>query len=118
MSREYFQSAPVFEVPEDSTAATLRHTITEDGVGLDLSGATGSLLFHCRTRSGDAVVTGGAAFWQTDGSDGVIQFLLTSAVVGSGPRALFCEYEVQGYNGGDLITKPFILQVTKRAKVV
>lgn len=117
MSREFYQTAPVFPVPEDSTASILRTPITFDGVALDLSSASGDLLFYCRTRSGVAVVDGAAASWYTDGSDGTIEIQMTAAVVSSGPRDLYCEFEIQGYNGGELVSDPFIVRVTKRAKV-
>lgn len=110
---------PVFEIPEDSTSAILRHTITSDGAADDLSAASGDLLFHAKDEDGAAVATDQVAAWFTDGSDGKIQFAMTTlpAIVNGGARDLICEFEVQGFNGGNLITKAFILRVTKRAKV-
>lgn len=119
MSQEYFQSMPVFEIPEDSTAAILRHTITSDGVADDLSSASGDKLFYATDEDGVAVVSAIASAFFTDGSDGKVQVQMSAAtaVVTNGPRDLICEFEIQGFNGGNLVTKPFILRVTKRAKV-
>jgi len=106
---------PTYYVPQGSTATVLRHTLKQDGVALDLSGATGSLYFHASDESGTAVVTDGAASWVTDGSDGVIEFQLTGAVVDT-VGDVICEWEVQGYNGGNLKSYPFKLRILPSAK--
>lgn len=106
---------PIFEVPKDSTATVLRMTLKKDGSALDLSSATGNKYFHAKTIGGTAVVTDLAATWTTDGSDGQIQITLTSALVGT-VRDVICEWEVQGYNGGNQKSKPFILRVLPGAK--
>lgn len=121
MSQDYFQAMPVFRIPEDSTAAVIRHTLVSNGAAVTgLDGATGSKLFYARTRAGVAVAAGEAASWYTDGSDGVIQITVPSAVVSNGPRDLVCEWEVQalgGVSGVNLVSDPFILRITPRAKV-
>lgn len=106
---------PQFLVPKDSTASVLRHTVKDHGSVLDLSSATGPLLFNAKDSEGVEVVTGLAAAFATDGSDGVIQVQLTSALVGT-VRDVTCEWEIQGYNGGVLKSFPFTLRVLPSAK--
>ncbi len=116
MSLSHAFSPPVVRVPQDSTATVLRVTFhDEDGAIVDLSSATGAKLFHASTIDGTAVTTDGAAVFTTDGSDGQVQYQLTSAEVGI-VRDLRCEFEIQGYNGGNLISEEIILRVVERAK--
>lgn len=120
MSREQYASMPVHEVPEGSTASILRYEFITDGVADDLSAATGDKHFYAKTLGGVQVVDQGIASWATDGSDGLIDFTLGAAMVGFGtaPRDLICDFEIEEFNGGELVSKPFIIRVTKRAKVV
>ncbi len=109
--------AAVVRVPKDSTATIVRATfVDESGSAIDLSGATGSKYFHASTQVGASVTYQGAASFYTDGTDGKVQFTLTATEVGT-IRTLRCEFEVQGYGGGNLIGEMFLLQVVERAAV-
>jgi hypothetical protein len=111
------RAAAVVRVPQDSTATVLRATfVDENGDALDLSGATGSKYFHASTQAGVQVTYQGAATFTTDGSDGKVQFALTSTEVGT-IRTLRCEFEVQGYSGGNLVGEMFLLKIINRAAV-
>ena len=114
MSIDY-ANLPVVRVPKDSTSTALVATFKEDGVALDLSSASGSKYFHAKTRDSAEVTSDGAASWVTDGSDGQVTFALTATEVGT-VRDIYCEFEVQGYSGGNLVSYPFILRVSARAK--
>ena len=117
MSREQSRAMTVKEIPEGSTGATLQYTFVTAGVADDLSSATGSLFFHASTVDGVDVVTEHFSEWDTDGSDGVIKTAMHVDIVNNGARDLYCEFEVQGFNGGNLISYTFILRILKRAKV-
>ena len=117
MSREDSRPMPVIEIPEGSTAAVLEYIFTTDGAADDLSSATGNLYFHASTRDGVSVVTDQTAGWTAGGSDGSIETNMNTTIMDNGPRDLYCEFEVQGYNSGNLISYTFILRITKRAKV-
>jgi len=117
MSRESSRPMPVIELPEDSTAAVLEFIFTTDGAADDLSAASGNLYFHARTVEGVAVVTEQTAGWTAGGTDGSIETNMNSTIVSSGPRDLYCEFEVQGFNAGNLLSYTFILRILKRAKV-
>lgn len=118
MSREDSRPMPVIEIPEGSTGAVLEYTFVTNGAADDLSSATGSLYFHASDVEGVAVATNKVANWVTDGSDGKISTDMNPAIVDNGPRDLYCEFEVQDYNSGNLISYTFILRILKRAKVV
>jgi len=117
MARNYGASMVVVEVPQGSTATDLVIEFRSDGVAVDMSAATGSLFFNVRTLENVALVDDGAAAWLTDGSDGKLKVTLTAALVGT-VRDLYVDGEVQGYNGGNLVARQFILRITPRAKVV
>ena len=117
MSQDYNRSLPVFNVPEDSTGSVLEVTIVSDRSAVDLSVATGDKYFHARTKDGAAVVTDLAATFTGDGTDGKIRAGMTAVIVESGPRDLICEFEIQGYAGGNLVSDSFILRIRPRAKV-
>ena len=108
---------PVIEIPEGSTAAVLEYIFTTNGAADDLSSASGNLYFHARTVEGVSVVTEQTASWTGGGSDGSIETNMNSAIMSQGPRDLYCEFEVQGFNSGNLISYTFILRILKRAKV-
>lgn len=111
------RAAAVVRVPKDSTATVLVCTfVDQSGTALDLSGATGSKYFHASTEDATSVTYQGAAAFTTDGSDGKVQFALTSTEVGT-VRTLRCEFEVQGYNGGNLVGEMILLVVVERAAV-
>jgi hypothetical protein len=111
------QSRPTVRVTKDATATIIRATIVdEDGDAINLSGASGSKYFHCSTQAGASVTYQGAASFTTDGTDGKVQFQLTSTEVSTEQR-LNCEFEVQGYSGGNLITELFFIVVEGRAAV-
>ena len=107
---------PVLRLPEDCTGSILRVTYKDGSSVIDLSVATGSIYFHAKDENGTAVTTDGTASFFTDGTDGIVQHTLVSGEVGT-VRRIFCEYEVQGYNGGNLISEMFVLDVIDRAKV-
>ena len=107
---------PVVEIPEDSTATTLQFTFITNGSADDLSPASGNKYFHCRTVEGVAVVTEQTANFLDDGTDGVVETTMNSTIVSQGPRDLYCEFEIQGFGGGNLISYTFILRILKRAK--
>lgn len=117
MSREDSRPMPVVEIPEGSTAAVLEYIFTTNGAADDLSSATGNLYFHASTRDGTAVVTDQTASWTALGADGSVETNMNSTIMDSGPRDLYCEFEVQGFNSGNLISYTFILRITARAKV-
>lgn len=118
MSRDNREALEIHEIPQDSTSTYVESTIVDKtGATIDLSVATGDLLFHARTQGGIAVVTGGVAAFKTDGTDGIVRFQATTALVGTVRDVVF-EFEVQGYAGGNLVTKSAILRVMQRAKVV
>lgn len=107
---------PVIEIPQDSTAAVIRITIVDEtNTALDVSGGT-SVLFFARTPDGTEVVGGDAGSYTDDGTDGVVEFAATAALVGTA-RVLWCEFEIVGLSGGNLITKLFALRVNPRARV-
>lgn len=107
----------IARVVKDSTATILRATVVgDDGSALGLSSATGSLYFHASTQDRTSVAYQEAATWTTDGSDGKIEFALTSNEVGT-ERTLRCEFEIQGYSGGNLVTEMFLLKIIERAAV-
>ena len=111
----------VFNVPQGSTGATLQITVVDEETGgaLDLSSGSGVLFSASRLdANGDpvAVETDAAASFNTDGSDGVVDFTLTSAVVGT-PGTVYAELEVSGFSGGQLITQKFEIRVIQRARV-
>ena len=116
MSREASRPMPVIELPEDSTAAVLEFVFTTNGAADDLSSATGNLYFHARTVEGVSVVTEQTAGWTSAGEDGAIETNMNSTIMSQGPRDLYCEFEVQGFNSGNLISYTFILRILKRAK--
>ena len=117
LQEEPFQRAmQVTEIPQGSTASWLEYTFKTDGVADDLSSASGSLYFSAKTPSGDAVVVDQSASWTTDGSDGKIRTQMNATLVNSA-RDLYYEFEVQGFGGGNLISKIEILRITPRAKV-
>ena len=118
MSREDSRPMPVIEIPEGSTAAVLEYIFTTNGSPDDLSSARGNLYFHASTRDGVAVVTEQTAGFTGGGADGAVETNMNSTIMDSGPRDLYCEFEVQGFNSGNLISYTFILRITKRAKVV
>lgn len=104
-------------VPKDSIGVAVVATVRDDaGAVVDLSGATGSLLFHSSTLEGVAVRTDAVATFTTDGTDGKIQFALAALDVAT-VRSLRCEFEVQGLAGVNLITDQFVLKIVARAKV-
>ena len=117
MSRESSSPMAVVEIPEDSTAATIEYTFVTNGVPDDLSSATGPLYFHASDVNGAAVVTNQSANVTGDGSDGQVETAMNSAIMSHGPRDIYCEFEVQGFNQGNLISYTFILRILKRAKV-
>ena len=106
---------PTFIVPKDSTATRLRFTITENGLPLDLSSATGPLHFNAKEIDGTVIASEVVAAWVTDGSDGVIEVQLPSLVVGT-VRDVVASWEVKGFNGGNLPTFPFTLRVVPTGK--
>lgn len=110
---------PVIRVPQGSTATWIRAEIVDStGNAVDVSAGT-SILFYASTPDGTAVVSGDAAEYVSDGSDGQVQFLSTEALVGT-PRDLYCEFEIQGVNGvvnRNEVTHRFTLQIVPRAKV-
>lgn len=115
MSRDQYRAMQVITVPVDSTGSVLRLTLKNRGSALDLSSATGDVLYNAKTRSETAVATDATAAFTTDGSDGQIDITLTSALVGT-VRDLIMDVEVQGYSGGNLVAWSFILRVIPRAK--
>ena len=117
MSGEQHRTMPVQEIPEGSTGATLEYTFVTDGAADDLSSAVGDKFFHASTVDGVEVVTEHLADWVTDGSDGKVETTMHVDIVNNGARDLYCEFEVQEFNGGNLISYTFILRVLKRAKV-
>lgn len=117
MSDEFYSSLPVIVVPVGSTSSVIEFHATEDDADLDLSSATGDLLFYAKTFGETQVVDGATATWTTDGSDGKVRITSTSELVGT-IRDMICDFEVQGYGSGNLILGPFILRVAGRGKVV
>ena len=118
MATSYSRATQVIRVPKDSENAVVTvRFLTEDGEVRDISGATGSLLFHASTEGGAAVTTNGSAYYTTDGSDGKLSFDLTTTEVGTA-RNLRCEFEAQGISGENVISEMFMLMITERAKVV
>lgn len=118
MATSYPRASQVIRVPKDSTNATVTVRFHDEyGQPRDLSGATGSILFHASTEGGTAVTTNASAAFASDGSDGKVTFSLTSTEVGTA-RNLRCEFEVQGVGSENLISEMFLLMVTERAKVV
>ena len=118
MSREAHAAMTVIEVPHNSTGSTLVVQLKADGVGVDLSSASGSKLYNAKTVDDIAIADDVAAAWYTDGTDGKVAITLTSALVGTAGRDLYMDIEIQGYSGGNLVTFMFILRVLNRAKVV
>ena len=116
MSTEYFRTMPVIEVPKDSTGTILEGTVTQNGVAVDLSGATGAKLFYCKDLNEVQIVDGGTASFTTDGTNGKVEFQLTSVVVGT-IRELIAHFEIRKYNTGNLITYPMILRIIQTGKV-
>lgn len=108
---------PVARVPVGSTSTVLRGTIVNaSGTAIDLSGATGAKYFHSSTQAGGSLTYQGVASFTTDGTDGKVQFQLTAQEVGS-KGSVRAEFEIQGYNGGNLVTEVFLIQATERAAV-
>jgi len=115
--RTHNRARTVVRVPQDATATIIRATIVdEDGTAIDLSSATGSSYFHASTQDGTNVRYQGAASYTTDGTDGQVEYALTATEVGT-VRKLRCEFEVQGYGGGNLISEMFYIKVIERAAV-
>jgi hypothetical protein len=118
MATTYSKAKQVMRVPQGSTAAVATCRFhKKNGDARNLSTATGSLLFHCSTEDGTAVTTNGAAFFKTDGSDGLVSYSLTATELDT-IRNLRCEFEVQGVDGGveNLIGDMFMLMVLERAR--
>ena len=115
MSRESSSPMAVVEIPEDSTAATIEYTFVTNGVPDDLSSASGPIYFHASDVNGAAVVTNQSASFT--GGMGEVETAMNSAIMSHGPRDLYCEFEVQGFNQGNLISYTFILRILKRSKV-
>lgn len=106
----------IIEVPKGSTGTIVEVEYREANLAKNYQAASGSLYFHARTQDGTAVTTDGVATWTTNGSDGKIRRALSAAEV-SAIRDLICEFEIQGWNGGNLVQPAMILRVTDRAKV-
>lgn len=116
MSREQSRAMTVVEIPQGSTAAILDYAFVTEGVADDLSSAGGNKYFQASDVNGVAVATDHLADWSTDGTDGRVQTTMNEALVGT-VRDLYCEFEVEDYNGGNLISYTFILRILKRARV-
>lgn len=115
MARESFAAMTVVEVPQGSTSSYLVATIKSDGVALNLSAASGSKLYCAKTIGGAAVATDVAAVWFTNGSDGKVKIQMTAALVTTA-RDLLMDIEIQGFGGGNLVTRTFVLRILPRAK--
>ncbi len=115
MSRESYAAYDVVEVPQASTATVLERTLVHNGSAQDLSTATGDLLYNAKLRDGTAVITDGVATWTTDGSDGKIRFTLPASLVAANVTHIV-SFEVQGYNSGNLVSRPFILRSVPTGK--
>lgn len=111
-----FSAPRVVVVSVGSTATEIELTVKEDGVPKNLSAATGPLLWHSKRRDGTGVVQSGVAAWRTNGSDGVIYHQVTAAEVAS-VGELLVEFEVQGFNGGNLVLPILLMKIADRAKV-
>lgn len=111
MSKELMRAKPVFEIPVGSTGTYVVATLMNNGAAVDISGASGSLLFHSKTIGGTAIVTAGTAELYTDGTDGKVKYLLDATTSGT-VRDVDCSFEVQGFNGGNLQTFLFTLRFT------
>lgn len=109
MSRESYAAYDIVEVPQGSTATVFERTLVFNGSALDLSSASGDLLYNAKLRDGTAVITDGVATWSDDGSDGKIRFTLTAALVAANAVHIV-SFEVQGYNSGNLVSRPLILR--------
>lgn len=105
----------VVEVPQGSTASYLVATLKSNGVAIDLSSASGSKLYCAKTTAGTAVATDVAAAWLTTGADGKVKIQMTAALVTTA-RDLLMDIEIQGFGGGNLVTRTFILRVLPRAR--
>lgn len=106
----------VVPFPKDSTSTKLQAKVVDKRhQAVDVSGG-GSVLFFAKTLDDVAVVNGEAAAYTTDGTDGLLEFVTTAALVGT-VRQLICEFEVTGLPTGNKVTKRFILDIEDRAKV-
>ena len=117
MSRELHRAMDVVEVPVGSTGTVLERTLVHNGTAIDISGATGDLLYNAKTKGGAAVVTSGVATETTDGTDGKVRFTLPASLVGSAGDHIV-SFEQQGYNSGNLVSFPFILRALPTGKGV
>jgi len=107
-----------YELPVGSTATIVDMVIEDDdGAAIDLSGATGDVLFNAITAPPDPtqVTDNAAAGFRNDGSDGLVSFQLTNNEA-SEERELWCDFEVQGINGGNLVSYRFVLDFIGRAR--
>ena len=111
---ERWRNMDVFELDEGSTATLLKFTLKKKGVALNLSAATGSLYFHCKDDEGVEITTQGTSAWFTDGSDGLITHQMLAIEVDT-LRTYTAQFEVQGYNGGNLKSRPFRLRIVPGA---
>ena len=106
----------VFPVSQGSTASLFRYVVLdEDNNPDDIRGGT-AVKFHAKTPDDVSVSLDAVAAYETNGSDGVLVYELTSAAVDIA-RDLWCEFEVQGLSSGTLVTDMFIMRINPRAKV-
>lgn len=112
MSTTYPIARQVRRIPVGSLETITMTARQADGTAKDLS--AGSTVYFHASHDGSAVTTNGVASFVTDGSDGKLQFTLTSTEANT-VRELLCEFEVVELNW---ISEPFTLQVNRRAKVV
>lgn len=115
MSREHHRAMPVIEIPHNSTASVIHVMVTSNGAAVDLSTASGDLWIFARTKGGEVVAHEYEAEFLTDGSDGIVKFTVSPAMVNT-VRDLIFDFEAQDSNG-HLITYSWIMRILPRAKV-
>lgn len=117
MGREDMAALHVIEVPQGSTGTVLVLTFKSGGSALNLSAATGAKRYCAKTLGNAAVATDVAAAWTTNGTDGKVSVTMTAALV-TIVRDLLVHVEIVGFNGGNVISRCFILRVVANARGV
>lgn len=114
MGREDMAAMMIVEVPQGSTGTVVVLTFKHGGSALNLSTASGRR-YCAKTVGGAAVATDVAAAWTTNGTDGKVSVTMTAALV-TIVRDLLVHCEIVGFNGGNVISRNFILRVVPNAR--